>query len=188
MKVTYLINKEQTDGSVILTIGTKEELRKILLANKGLAVNQRRNFIADYISNGTDMDCIIVEVSVEEYRRFNREHMASERNRKLMNMYCHISLDDNIHEQKDLTAEDILADDLNLEETITSEILMEELKDRLSNWKPWATDMLEIYLNGQKRSCTKVLSEKYGVSEQVIRKYKRQFEDFIKNFLSGVSF
>ena len=188
MKVTYLINKEQTDGNVKLTIGTKEELREILIANKGLAVNQRRNFIADYISDGTEMDCMIVEVSADEYRQFNREHMASERNRKLMNMYCHISLDDNIHEQEDLITEEILADDFNLEETITSEILLEELEDRLSNWKPWALDMLEIYLNGQKRGCTKELSEKYGVSEQVIRKYKRQFEDFIKNFLSGVSF
>ena len=27
-----------------------------------------------------------------------------------------------------------------------------------------------------------------GVSEQVIRKYKRQFEAFVKKFLAGVSF
>ena len=65
--------------------------------------------------------------------------------------------------------------------------LMEELKEALAAWRPWAADLLELYLNGEKRACTEALSRKYGVSPQVIRKYKRQFEDFVKNFLGGVS-
>ena len=48
--------------------------------------------------------------------------------------------------------------------------------------------MLEQYLAGRKRSCSADMAEKYGVSEQVIRKYKRQFEEFIRKFFEGISF
>ena len=67
-------------------------------------------------------------------------------------------------------------------------VLIDELKIRLTAWKPWAAELLAHYLAGRKKSCTAVMAEKYGVSEQVIRKYKRQFEAFVKKFLAGVSF
>ena len=66
--------------------------------------------------------------------------------------------------------------------------MIDELKKTLADWKPWANDMLEMYLNGQKRACTDILARKYGVSSQIIRKYKRQFEKFIKIFWRDVSF
>ena len=80
-----------------------------------------------------------------------------------------------------------LPDQTQLESMVCDSVLMEELKEALAAWRPWATDLLELYLNGQKRACTEVLSRKYGVSPQVIRKYKRQFEEFVKKFLGGVS-
>ena len=78
--------------------------------------------------------------------------------------------------------------DRNMEAAVIDDILMDELKKQLSNWKPWAADMLEQYLAGRKRSCSADMAEKYGVSEQVIRKYKRQFEEFIRKFFEGISF
>lgn len=78
-------------------------------------------------------------------------------------------------------------DSQNTENSVVDEILMDELKQALAVWKPWAPDLLEHYLAGRKRSCTAEMAEKYGVSEQVIRKYKRQFERFIKDFLGCVS-
>ena len=70
----------------------------------------------------------------------------------------------------------------------TQNQLMDELKKQLFAWKPWAVDLLAYYLAGKKKSCTAAMAKKYGVSEQVIRKYKRQFEKFVKNFFEGVSF
>ena len=66
--------------------------------------------------------------------------------------------------------------------------VLPKLKKQLFAWKPWAADLLAYYLAGKKKSCTAAMAKKYGVSEQVIRKYKRQFEKFVKNFFEGVSF
>ncbi len=48
--------------------------------------------------------------------------------------------------------------------------------------------MLDCYLQGDRRTCIDTLSMKYGVSPQVVRKYKRQLEASIKKFGGGVSF
>lgn len=37
---------------------------------------------------------------------------------------------------------------------VCDSVLMEELKEALAAWRPWAADLLEPYLNGQKRACT----------------------------------
>ena len=58
----------------------------------------------------------------------------------------------------------------------------------LKAWRPWALDLLAAYVSGNSKACTKKLAAKYHVSEQVIRKYKRQFKKFIKKFFAGVSF
>lgn len=75
-----------------------------------------------------------------------------------------------------------------MEAAVISEMIMDELEKQLFAWKPWAADLLAYYLAGKKKSCTAAMAKKYGVSEQVIRKYKRQFEKFVKNFFEGVSF
>ena len=43
---------------------------------------------------------------------------------------------------------------------------------------------MEYYIAGKKASCTKAIAMKYKVSEQTARKYKRQFEAFVKKFFS----
>ncbi len=75
-----------------------------------------------------------------------------------------------------------------MEEQVCSQMMELQLREALAAWKPWANDMLDCYLRGERRTCTDTLSLKYGVSPQVVRKYKRQFEKFIKKFLGGVSF
>ena len=45
---------------------------------------------------------------------------------------------------------------------------------------------MEYYIAGEKTSCTKAIAMKYEVSEQTARKYKRQFEDFVKKYFSKV--
>ena len=93
-----------------------------------------------------------------------------------------------MNETDDITLLECLCSAEDMEAAVISEMIMDELKKQLFAWKPWAVDLLAYYLAEKKKSCTAAMAKKYGVSEQVIRKYKRQFEKFVKNFFEGVSF
>ncbi len=188
MKNTYLINKQQKDGTTALCIATIEEWLAVVNSNRNLPTEQRRYFIADCIEEGKDIDRMIIEVTYAEYRRWNSRHTMTERSRKAGKKYQHLSLDAALSETNEIALLECLGGTEDIEAIAIDEILMDELKRRLSAWKPWAMDMLESYLVGEKRTCSAAMAAKYGVSEQVIRKYKRQFEEFIKKFFEGVSF
>lgn len=189
MKTTYLINRAQPDGSVCLSVATASEWLTAVSGNKGLPVEQRRYFILDYIADGDDLDCMVIETTLAEYHKWDKCRPAEKRNRRAGQAFQHLSLDapfTNSEESGSLM--DHIAADTQVESIACDRLLMDELDKALSLWKPWAKDLLALYLHGQKRTCTELLSEKYGVSPQVIRKYKRQFEEFVKKFLGGVSF
>lgn len=189
MKTTYLINKPQADGSIQLTIVDREEWRIVVKANKLLPIERRRYFILDYIKDGTDLDCMVIETSLEEYRAWDRSRPAEKQNRRAGQVFQQLSLDAPLSDSEDSgTLLELVAAEDQVEAAACDIVLMYELKKALAMWKPWANELLELYLNGQKRTCTNILAKKYDVSPQVIRKYKRQFEAFIKKFLGGVSF
>ncbi len=189
MKTTYLLNKAQPDGSVCLCVVPAAEWTAVVTENKGLPAAQRRYFILDYIADGDDLDCMVIEASLEEYRAWDRSRPAEKRNRRAGQAFQHLSLNAPLNDSEDAgTLLDIIPAETQVESMACDLVLMDELKKALADWKPWANDLLELYLNGQKRACTGILAKKYGVSVQVIRKYKRQFEKFIKDFLEGVSF
>ena len=188
MKTTYLLNKAQPDGSVCLSIATRGEWLTVVETNKFLPTDQRRYFIIDCIADCQDADRMVIETSAEEYRKWNKARMASARNRALGKSYYILSLDVPIRiGDIVLDLREALNSGERLEEQVCAEMLAVELKEALTAWKPWANDLLECYLRGDRRTCTGFLSEKYRVSPQVIRKYKRQFEAFVKNFFDGVS-
>lgn len=132
---------------------------------------------------------MVIEASAEEYRAWNREHMAAERNRAMGKEFQHLSLDAKLFcadEAESLL--DVLALADSLEDQVCERLLIENLREALASWRPWANDLLNLYLQGKKKSCTAVFAAKYGVSLQTVRKYKRQFENFVKKFMEGVSF
>lgn len=188
MKNTYLINKLQNDGRAALCTATAEEWLAVVNANRNLPTKQRRYFISDCIEDGREIDRMIIEVSYDEYRRWNSRHTITERSRKAGKQYQHLSLDTALSETDEIALLECMSGTESPEAEVIDEILMDELKKQLSAWKPWAADMLEHYLAGRKKSCSADMAKKYGVSEQVIRKYKRQFEEFIRKFLESVSF
>lgn len=189
MKTTYLVNQEQPDGSVCLAVVSSTVWRTIVERNKQRPLDQQRYFIIDYITDNSEIDRMVIETTAEDYRVWHKEHMASERNRRLGNTYQFVPLDalrrgtDGV----EYIQEDILSDE-QLEELVCSEMILEDLRLKLAEWRPWANDLLDMYLLGNQRSCPSVIAEKYGVSERVVRKYKRQIEDFIKKFLGGIPF
>lgn len=188
MKNTYLINKPQKDGKVALCAVTAAEWLAAVNANRYLPTEHRRYFIADCIEDGKEIDRMIIEVSYAEYKKWNSRHTITERSRKAGKEYRFLSLDAVLNETDDITLLECLRSAEDMEAAVISEMIMDELEKQLFAWKPWAVDLLAYYLAGKKKSCTAAMAKKYGVSEQVIRKYKRQFEKFVKNFFEGVSF
>lgn len=76
-----------------------------------------------------------------------------------------------------------ITDGINWETLIVDSMEMDSLTLVLSEWRPWIIDILEYYLAGQKRDCSKQLSMKQGVSVQTIRARKREFEAFVLGYL-----
>lgn len=188
MKTTYLVNKEQADGSVYLTAVSSAEWLEVVESNKSLPADCRRYFILDYIAEDGDLDRMVIEAPADVYRDWHRGHMAERRHREHGKGLRRLSLDAPIPGKSDpIRLGESLASEEDLEEAVCSRMLMDELRKKLAAWKPWANELLDLYLLGQRRTCTAALAEKYGVSQQVIRKYKRQFEEYVKNFLLGVS-
>ena len=185
---TYLINKRRSDGTVRLSVADRAEWLAVVKANRELPTGQRRYFIVDYIKDGTDLDCMVMEAPVDVYRVWIRGYMAEKRNRETGKGYQLLSADAPAACGDGLGLLDTISAGCSVEEYVCGEMLLADLREALATWKPWANDLLDVYLQGKKRSCTEFLSQKYSVSPQVIRKYKRQFEDFIKNFLGSVSF
>ena len=154
MKTTYLINKAQADGNVQLSIADREEWKDVVKANKKLPAEKRRYFILDYIKDGTDLDCMVIEAPVDVYRTWIREHMASKRNRDAGKGYQIFSLDAPVADSDGVeTLLDTISAGGSVEECICGEMLLIDLREALAAWKPWGNDLLEIYLQGQKRTC-----------------------------------
>ncbi len=189
MKITYLVNQEQPDGSVCLCVATHDEWRAVVDANKLLPTEHRRRFIVDVIVEGSNWDCMIMEVSDSEYQEWNKYYLSSRRNRKAAKGIQFLSMDAPIPDRSGLRnfLDSIKSAD-QVEELACDLALMDQLRKALSAWKPWGPELLDAYLNDEKRNCTDILALKFNVSAQVIRKYKRQFEEFVKKFLEGVSF
>ena len=87
-------------------------------------------------------------------------------------------------EDDSLALMDTIMGDCGTEAAYFSENLLNDLRAAAAAWKSWAPELLELYLSGQRRACTPWLANKCGVSEQMARRYKRDFEEFIKEFLT----
>lgn len=183
MKNTFLIRKQNENGEIVLAEVSASEWFNILAENRKLPKEHRRYFIADCIEDGDEVDRMFIEVDREEHHRWNSRHTASERNRKHGKDFVHLSLDDFLAGTNQIYIADILTDSHCIEEDVTSQIRMTELENALRLWKPWAIDLYEAYLAGRKTKCTAEIAQKYGVSLQTARSYKRQFETFVKEFL-----
>ena len=189
MKITYLVNREQPDGSVCLCVATHNEWRAVVDTNKLLPAEHRRRFIVDFIAEGSDWDIMIMEAPESKYQEWNKDYLSARRNRKVAKDIQVLSIDAPLPDGSNLRnfLDSIKSAD-QVEDLACDLALMDQLRKALSVWKPWGSDLLDAYLDDEKRSCTDILASKFKVSAQVIRKYKRQFEEFAKKFLEGVSF
>ena len=188
MKITYLIQKCQADGTTRLEIASHNEWLKIIREKSNLPNEQRRFFIKECIQDNGEIDCMYIEVPYEVYKIWNREHMRSERNRRLSRDIQILSLDDFLRSnglESPGSSERLSFDPENC---LIDKVLISQLREAVSKWRPWGAAMLDLYLHHEQKKAAQIISRKYHVSIQSARKYKRQFEKFITNFLKGVSF
>ena len=188
MITTYLIRKADINGNPILAIASKSEWISITLQNRSLPADKRRYFISDCIVDGSDMDLMVIEVSYEEHRKWNREHMRAMRNINEGKKYLHLSLDAPTESNPDIELNEVAEDSFCLEATVLEEYSIETISQILRKWNIWAVDMLDMYLDGNAKGSAALIAQKYGVSERMGFKYKKQFEVFIKKLILEFSF
>ena len=184
-KTTILIYKDTNAPQEGLREATQKEWSAILQSNQGLPMCQRRCFIEDCFEDCGIIDRMFMEVSYEAYMEWHRENVLRYLNRKRKDEYQHLSIDCPFKESEGESLMDTLADEFDLEGNVVDELLLEELKEQLAQWKPWALELLDFYLNGKKKSCAKELGEKYGITAMAMSKRKKLFEVFLQNFLTG---
>ena len=176
MKTTYLVNDIQANGTCGLVETTAEHWRNITKNNKLLPKADRRYFIKDIIREPGVFDCMIVEVPYADYLRWDAERSQATRNRAMKKAYQHFSLD--------AGHADLIPVNYSFEETVLGERTVRELCDALANWHPWGLDFLWLYLNGKQTKSASDIAQKYGVSKRQARRYKAQFETYVKDFLN----
>ena len=182
MKTTYLVYK-QVDGVRQLTTATQEEWDAIMKGNRGLPVEQRRLFMKDCFEDGDELDCMYIETTAAEYREWNSKNTVHQQKRKIGTFHLHLSLDAGIADTDVESLHECVPSDFDLERFAMDMVLIGELKQALKAWKPWAEELLELYLSGAKRSCTNSLCRKYQLTDRAVQKRKVAFEKFVLDFL-----
>lgn len=183
MKTTYLIKSGNPEMNGALIEITGEEWYEITKLNASLPKANRRYFIRDTIFDGSESDSIVIEVDQSEYKKWKAEHQALWRRSKDNSGIVTLSLDMPLTDCDALSLLDTIEGAEAAESTFFSDQLMEELKVALAEWKPWAPALLEEYLKGS-RQITKWLAAQCSVSEQMARRYRRSFEEFVKKYVA----
>lgn len=186
MKTTYLFKEETTNGQKKLRIGTAQEFAKIAEQNRTLPIEERRYFIKEKSLDSDSPDYLFIEVDRDEYNQWNRENNARYKNTAAGQTYTMVSLETVMNAVAHGKVEEaaLYDHDAGYEECL-AEILLEELCEELRNWKPWAMDMLQIYMKNGAEICAVKFANRYAVGESTARRYVRQFEQKIKKFLEG---
>lgn len=183
MQITYLIKRQTDNKEFSLVEASKEEWLRIIEQNKDLPEGKRRYFIRDVIIDGSEYDIMIMEVSKQQYKEWSRDHLISKRNAAARKEIDVLSLDALVSDTDDLImADELAADPPATQNAFLFTVLLTELRESLSKWRPWGESLLDMYLNGERRSCTSKLSKMCNVSLQTARRYKREFELYLRTF------
>ena len=179
MKITYLVNERQADGSIALVEITSEHWHRIVAANKTAPANERRYFYADILSDNYNLDCIVMEVSKEQHAVWNNDRRSARRSRDAAKTYTVLSLEELVESHSAA-----LSSGECQEDAIIGSVVIDELKKALSAWNIWGPKVLEMYLSGKSSMTAKLLMDNYGFSRRTAFRKKNEFEIFSKNFLS----
>lgn len=120
-----------------------------------------------------ELDCLYIETSREEYNRWHSRYEVSVQKRKCEKGYRMLSLDYFSDGDDNIPLQNVLASSEDIEKEVGSDMMMQELRRRLAEWKPWANELLDFYLAGKRASATRFFIQKYGISGTTVQKRKR---------------
>ena len=98
------------------------------------------------------------------------------------NTYINVSLETGPEGNEEVSYNMLVADSIDIETEIQERMELEQLKALLANWRPWATDMMNLYIAGMKKEATYIISEKYSTSIRTVQRWKEQLDAFVKQF------
>ncbi|OQA50216.1 MAG: hypothetical protein BWY46_00022 [Firmicutes bacterium ADurb.Bin300] len=185
MKTTFLVYKDIHAENKELRVATHDEWDAIMKANKGLPTENRRRFIRDCITDSMQTDCMFIEVSPDEYRKWHAEHDKSERIRKTNSEYQTLSFDAPVEGADIDTLGECVPDGIDIEQISEDIMFLENLREKLRQWRPWANEMLDYYLSDNKVYCTQIIMSKYGITRRMVAKRKAAFVEKIKEIMKN---
>lgn len=184
MKTVYLAREQQPDGSHRLVEISAEKWHAIIKEQAGLPMEQKRHFIEDIIYDENGMDCLTIETSLEEWRRWDNNRKKKGREAEHRRKYLHLSLDYVIDTETGATLMTHSTLGAVSEDEAYRECLFEDMRKALADWKPWALRMLQFYMESDVKHANKEMMEEFHVKLSTVCKYKKQFEAFMKEYLS----
>lgn len=182
-KTTVLVYINPNAPEQGLRVATQKEWSEILKKNASLPREQRRLFIEDVIHDD-GIDRMYIESSREDYAKWHSEQTERSRQFQLKKELKFYSLDVTVNKAEGLTYADIVVDPSNMEEGVLDAMLIEQLRKALSEKWSWGSEMLDCYLDGRIKGLTRMMAQNGGVTPKTIASRKRQFEAFVKKFLS----
>lgn len=183
----YLVRRTGEDGVTRMVEVTKDEWREIVAENVDKPNSQKRKFIPDMIVEDGTMDCLVMEAPAAMFRLWDAGYQAARRSRRAKRRFEVISIDNVLDEESGLTYGDTLSSTDSFEESVEGALFLDELRKVIVQWKFWGPVLLDFYLAGKRRTCTHEFAEMLGVSEQMARVYKRDFEKFVIDYASKYS-
>lgn len=179
VKTQFLVRRDP-EGKDGLREATAEEWSRILGENRSRRGDDRRFFIEDRIEEEEQTDRMFIEVCRADYNSWHRDRMRSIRGSgRAAGEKCEVDVDH-------LTGPDTFCTEISsctdMEKAVEDMMLLEGLKKDLSVWRCWAPCFLDIYLGGCSGDSVKIISRRFGVSEQSARKWKHEFEEHVTEY------
>ena len=181
IKITFLVRDESAALSALKEV-SRDEWHAIISKNKTLPTSEQRYFISDIIAEDGDVDIMIIETDCKSYKKWHVYNNARCKLLKSKEGKKFFSLDAEPGTLECAVVTSALSDGIEIEESIHNAVANEALRKALVFQKPWAMDLFESYQLGEKRACTKQIAEKYGVCDFTVRRWKKEFEKYCKNF------
>lgn len=180
---TFLVFKDTNAEEKELVIATAEEWNAILEKNRTLPREERRFFIENVIKESDYTDTMYIETTKEKYDKWHSQAVSQYEKDQYGKDFIFISTEQPSRDNPEITVGDTISDGFDLESAVLDEVLMEELRVALQNWREWAVELFDYWRVGKYRTCSKELIQKYGISYVTIAKRKKRFETFVKNFI-----
>ena len=94
MKNTYLVKKQNDNGMFVLEEVSGTQWIEIVKRNKSLPKEQKRYFISDCIEESDGIDRMYIEVSYEEYKKWNVKNTILLKNREYKKKFTIVSFEE----------------------------------------------------------------------------------------------